>query len=320
MMPLLTAAALYVLAAARIPAMLRFGKDTVFFAAMLTGTAAFLISPAVYLFVDSMLGNFNCAKLIQHTLMVVGLWQLRVGVLHAIAPESKRQRSRYISVPLYLTLILQASFFFAAVPSSTTTNFSEAYNARPAGALFSSMVLLFVGIVCVEIALVCRRFVPRMHGPFRVGFTMVGIGCALGSLSAVFMVLDVLAKAVPAMAAWNFYSTPLYQVLQLVPTVLIGQGLTIPALAGRAERKRMELWEQAALARVQPIRERALQAAGLDRTLEPDSSAPAQDRLHRLIVEIWDAELALGGASALAAEERAYLLTVEHKLDLERIA
>lgn len=316
----LTAAALYLLALARIPAVLRFGKDTVFFAAMLAGTAALLTTPAVYIFVDSLVGGRNVAKLIQHTLMVAGLWQLRVGLLHAIAPDIKRQRSKYRALPLYLTLILQTFFFFAAEVRATTANFWDAYNASPAGALFSATVLVFVGIVCGELALACRRFVPRMHGPFKIGFTMVGIGSALGSLSAVFMILDVLASAVPAMAAWNFHSTPVYLIMQLVPTALIGQGLTIPAVAGRAKRKHTERWERETLARVQPIRERALQAAGLDRTLEPDSSAPAQDRLHRLVVEIWDAELAMGGASALTAEERAYLLTVEHRLDLDQAA
>lgn len=314
----LTAAALYLLALARIPAILRFGKDTVFFAAMLAGTAALLTTPAVYIFVDSLVGGRNIAKLIQHTLMVAGLWQLRVGLLHAIAPDIERQCSRYRPLPLYLTLVLQTVFFFAAGSGPTTANFWDAYNGSPAGALFSAMVLLFVGTVCGELALVCRRFVPRMHGPFKIGFTMVGVGSALGSLSAVFMILDVLASAVPAMAVWNFHSTPAYLVMQLVPTVLIGQGLTIPALSGRAERKHTERWERETLARVQPIREHALQAAGLDRTLELDSNAPAQDRLHRLIVEIWDAELAMGGASALTAEERAYLLTVESRLDLDR--
>lgn len=314
----LTAAALYLLAFARIPAMLRFGRDTVFFAAMLAGTAALLTTPAVYIFLDSLVGGRNIAKLIQHTLMVAGLWQLRVGLLHAIAPDIKQQSTRYRPLPLYLTLVLQAVFFFAADPGPTTANFWDAYNASPAGALFSAMVLLFVGTVCGELALVCRRFVPRMHGPFKIGFTMVGIGSALGALSAVFMILDVLASAVPALAVWNFHSTPAYLVMQLVPTALIGQGLTIPALAGRAERKHTERWERETLARVEPIREHALQAAGLDRTLEPDSRASAQDRLHRLIVEIWDAELAMGGASALTAEERAYLLTVERRLDLDR--
>jgi hypothetical protein len=147
---------------------------------------------------------------------------------------------------------------------------------------------------------------------------MVGIGGAFGVLSAAFMTLDVLANAVPDMAMWNFHSTPLYQILQLIPIGLIGPGLSIPAWAGRAERKRTERWEQQTLARVQPLQERALQTAGLDRALEPDPGAPAQDRLHRLIVEIWDADLAMGTASALTPEERAYLLAVDHKLDLER--
>ena len=319
MMQLVIASALYLLAVSRIPAMLRFGKDTVFFSGMLTGTAALLTSPAIYIFVDQLVGGHNFAKLLLHTLLVFGLWQLRVGVLHAIATGSKRQRTKYRALPMYLTLVLQAVFFFAADVGPTTTHFGDDYNVRPAGALFSATVLSYTGFVCAELALVCRRFVPRMHGPFRVGFTMVGIGGAFGVLSAAFMTLDVLSNAMPAMAMWNFHSTSLYQVLQLIPIGLIGPGLSIPAWAGRAERKRTERWEQETLARVQPLQERALRTAGLDRALETDTGAPAQDRLYRLIVEIWDAELAMGGgASALTPEERAYLLTVEHKLDLER--
>lgn len=320
MMQLLMAAALYVLAAARLPAMFRFGKDAVFCAALLAGTAALLTNPGVYTFVDPLLGGHNAAKLIQHTLMVFGLWQLRVCILQAVAPESKPRHGKHRSLPLYLTLILQTVFFFTTDAAPTTTDFSGTYNTRLEGALFSATVLLFAGVVCAELAIVCRRFVPRMHGAFKVGFTMVGLGSAWGAVSAVFMILDVLASAMPAMAAWSFHSTALYEVMRLVPTALVGQGLTVPALAGRAERKRTERWEQETLARVQLIWGHALGAAGLDRSLAPDSNAPAQDRLHRLIVEIWDVELAMGGASPLTAEEHAYLLSVEHKLDLERLA
>jgi hypothetical protein len=312
------AAALYLLAVARIPALLRFGKDTVFFAGLLSGTAALLTTPAVYVFVDQLVGGRNLTKLALHTLLVLGLWQLRIGVLHAISTDPKRRHSKYGVIALYLTLVLQAVFFFAADVGATTTQFGHNYNTRPAGALFSATVLSYIGFVCVELALVCRRFVPRMHGLFRVGFTMVGIGSAVGVLSAVLMTLDVLANAMPGMAMWNFHSTPLYQVVQLIPIGLIGPGLSIPAWAGRAERKRTERWEQETLARVQPIQVRALQTAGMDRTLETDASAPAQEKLHRLIVEIRDAELAMGGDSVLTPDERAYLLTVEHKLDLER--
>src|SRR6478735_1969492 len=94
MMQLLIASALYLLAVSRIPAMLRFGKDTVFFSGMLTGTAALLTTPAVYVVVDQLVGGRNLTKLALHTLLVFGLWQLRVSVLHAISTDPKRRHRK----------------------------------------------------------------------------------------------------------------------------------------------------------------------------------------------------------------------------------
>ena len=73
------------------------------------------------------------------------------------------------------------------------------------------------------------------------------------------------------------------------------------------------------IAKVEPIRVKALKNADMARLLKTDDAARPQERLHRMIVEIWDAELAAGAArSALTAGDRAYLLTVESDLNLER--
>ena len=318
MMQLFMAAALYLLGLARVPALLKSGRDPVFMAALLTGTAALLTSPAAYPVVDQALGGQNVAKLAQHTSMMIGMWFIRGGILNAVAPVMERRRQRFRTLPLYVALVLQAVLFLATDAGATTMEFQGTYNKTLPGALFYSMVMIFTGWVCAEIAIVLRRFVPEMRGAFKVGFLLVGTGAFLGTLSSAAMVLDILATAVPALAAFSFHETPLQQVLDLVPTVLVGVGLTIPAVAGQLERSRTRQWEKNTLLRVTPIRDRALARAGTERTLQSDPRTTVPEQLHRMIVQIWDAELAAGDGSVLTAEDRAYLLTVERKLDPDR--
>jgi hypothetical protein len=318
MMQLIMAAALYLLGLARVPALLKSGRDPVFAAALLTGTAALLTSPAVYPAVDQALGGQNVAKLAQHTSMMIGMWFIRGGILNAVAPVRERRRQRYRTLPLYVALGLQAVLFLATDAGPTTMDFQGTYNKTLPGALFYSMVMLFTGWVCAEIAVVLRRIVPELRGPFRLGFLLVGTGAFLGTISSAAMVLDILATAVPALAFFSFHETPLQQVLDLVPTVLVGLGMTIPAVAGQLERTRIRRWEKSTLLKVTPIRDRALTRAGTERTLRSDPRTSVPEQLHRMMVQIWDAELAAGDGSALTAEDRAYLLTVERKLDLGR--
>jgi hypothetical protein len=318
MMQLFMAAALYLLGLARVPALLKSGRDPVFMAALLTGTAALLTSPAAYPVVDQALGGQNVAKLAQHTSMMIGMWFIRGGILNAVAPVMERRRQRFRTLPLYVALVLQAVLFLATDAGATTMEFQGTYNKTLPGALFYSMVMIFTGWVCAEIAIVLRRFVPEMRGAFKVGFLLVGTGAFLGTLSSAAMVLDILATAVPALAAFSFHETPLQQVLDLVPTVLVGVGLTIPAVAGQLERSRTRQWEKNTLLRVTPIRDRALARADTERTLPSDPRTTVPEQLHRMIVQIWDAELAAGDGSVLTAEDRAYLLTVERKLDPDR--
>jgi hypothetical protein len=107
--------------------------------------------------------------------------------------------------------------------------------------------------------------------------------------------------------------------LEMFAIVLVGVGLTLPAVAGRAARRLASLRMLRTIAKVEPIRVKALKNADMARLLETDAAARPQERLHRMIVEIWDAELAAGASrSALTPDDRAYLLTVESDLDLER--
>ncbi len=146
---------------------------------------------------------------------------------------------------------------------------------------------------------------------------MVGIGCLIGLLVAVRFTISLLYVPVPALLSVPVPSDAAVRLLEMFTIILVGAGLTVPALAGRTRRKRLARWESDTLAGVEPIRERVLQHVGADRFLESDPAAPTRERLHRMIVEIWDAELAAGGT--LTPGERTFLLAAEKQLDLNRL-
>ena len=316
MIQLLMAAVLFLLAAVRIPAVVRNGRDTVFLAALFAAIGSLLMSPAVYTTVDSRIGGMNLAKLALHSTFIIGLWYLRRAVLEAIMPADTR-RPLVRSLPLIATLILQLLFFVLTGPTTTTTDGWANYHVRLPAALFSTVLIVFIGWVCSGVAVACFRFIPRMRRSFKVGFTMVGIGCVIGLLVMVRFTIGLLSAPVPALEAVPVPSHAAIGVMEMVTAVLVGTGLTIPAVAGRTRRKRRARWEADTLAGVEPIRERILQNVDPERLLESDPAAPARDRLHRMIVEVWDAELASGGT--LTPQERTFLLAAEEQLDLNRL-
>jgi hypothetical protein len=250
-----------------------------------------------------------------HSAFIIGLWYLRRAVLEAIMPSDTR-RVLVRSLPLTVTLALQLIFFVLTGPTTTTDSWAL-YHNRLAAALFSTVLIAFIGWVCCGVAVACFRYIPRMRRSFTVGFTMVGIGCVVGMLVMVRFTIGLLSAPVPALETVPMPSHAAIGVLEMLTAILVGTGLTIPAIAGRTGRKRQARWEADTLAGVEPIRERILQHAGADRLLESDPAAPTGERLHRMIVEVWDAELASGGT--LTTQERTFLLAAEEQLDLNRL-
>lgn len=322
MIQIVMAGALLLLAIARVPAMVRNGKDTVFFAAIFEAGAMVLIDPDVYSTTDDLLGGVNLIKLINSILMVLGLWFLRSAVLTAISPDYSKRNVWVRRLPLLVTVALQFLFFFLTGLLPSTATWGQ-YHDHLTAALFSLMVIIFVGWSCGEIAWACVRFIPKMHRSFRIGFSMVGLGCLISVYTTVSMGLEVLrTPGLFSVAGSQSLHPQPFAVYELYAIVLVGVGLTIPAVAGRAARRRKERLDQRLaliISKVEPIREKALKDSEMARLLKADTEANPQERLHRMMVEIWDAELAAGsGRSVLTEQERAYLLSLESDLDLER--
>jgi hypothetical protein len=312
---LVAAAVLFVLAAARIPAMMRNRRDTVFLSALFAGAGSVLMSPAVYGAVDAHIGGFNLAKLALHSLMIFSLWYLRRSVLEAIVPAGTR-RALVVSLPLTLTLALELMFFVLTGPTTTTDSWGL-YHERLPAALFSAVLIAYIGWVCFGVAAACFRYIPRMRRSFKVGFTMVGAASVLALFVTIKFTIGLLSVPIPALLAVPVPPDTVIRVVEMLTLILGGAGLTVPAVAGHTRLKRQARWAADTLAGVEPIRDRILQHAGGDGVLESDPAAPAGEQLHRMIVEVWDAELASGGT--LTAQERTFLLAAEEQFDLNRL-
>lgn len=318
MMHFMMAGALFLLALARIPAVRKNPRDPVFLAAIFAGVSSLLTNPGVYLYVDTRLGGTNLAKLAVDTFIVIGLWFLRAAVVNAVSPVADQRAAWIRCLPVAVTIALQTTFFVLAGPLPSTSSWGQ-YHVHPFAALFSLMMVAFNAWSCAEIARACWRFVPRMRQSFRVGFSMVGVGSTLGALTLTLMALGIFSRAYPDLPDFIHKAAKApFLLMELVSIVLVGIGLTIPPIAGHAARRRAALRIGRLIAKVEPIREKALNNADRERVLQTDADAGPQEVLHRMIVEIWDAELAAGGRSALTAEDRAVVLLAESEFGLER--
>lgn len=318
MIQLLMAASLALLALARVPALRRNGKDTVFMAAVFAGAGSLLASPVVYLPVDTFFGGINLIKLILNSFMITGLWYLRNAVITAVSPAvmNKSPWSRW--APLLAGLAVQTVFFILTGAQPTTTTWGADLHTMLPAALFSMVFTAFIAYSCADIVRVCLQYIPRMRGSFRVGFTMVALGSVISVIAMVMMSIEILSDAVPALAGFSGAKKTPYHLIELGAIALVGIGLTLPAMAGRRNRRNTLASQQETIARVKPIRERVLQHAKLERLLQADEAATPGAQLHRMLVEIWDADLAAGAeSSVLTAEERDYLLSVDPKIAAE---
>jgi hypothetical protein len=318
MIQIFMAGALALLALARVPALRRNSRDPVFFAAAFAGASSLLLSPDVYFAVDRILGGFNLTRLAINSFMIVGLWFLRNAVVSAVTQQRDTRSLWGRTLPVTLTLALQAAFFFLAGTSpSTRAWMGDGHHPVQVG-LFSMMLIGFIAWSCAEIAWACFRYVPQMRRAFRIGFSMVGTGAAVAVAVMVIMCTGELAAlAGNAVLHKAIQALPVH-IFEMVAIILVGVGLTIPAVAGRSARKQAALRLDRTIAKVEVIHQKALQNSDMDRTLLADRSARPHERLHRMIVEIWDAELAAGGRAVLDEEDRAYLLLVESDFGLER--
>lgn len=316
MIQLFMAAALFALAAARVPALRRNGKDTVFLAGLFAGLSSLLLSPFVYFAVDPLIGGVNVSKLLLNSFMMVGLWHLRTAVLDAVSPDRPRRADWIRRLPLTLSLLIQAVLFVLSGFAPTEIIWGNQDHNPVFAILFSQVMLFFIAWSSAQITWTCFRYVPSMRRSFKVGFSMVGLGTFISVLVMADMICFSLNTAGGWLAHDHFLATLPFHLIEMIVVVLVGVGLTIPPVAGAIDRRRAAARLALTIEKVEQIRDRALADQASDRMLKTDDEAPQLERLHRMVVEIWDAELAASGKSGVTAADRSYLLRVERDFNL----
>lgn len=310
------AAALFALAAARVPALRRNGKDTVFLAGLFAGLSSLLLSPMVYFAVDPFIGGVNFSKVLLNSFMIVGLWHLRTAVLNAVSPDRPQRRNWIRRLPLTLSLAIQTLFFMLAGFAPTEIVWGKDDHNPVFAILFSLVMLFFIAWSSAQITWTCFRYVPSMRRSFKVGFSMVG----LGTFISVLVMADMIYFSLNDVLRWapqdSWLNRAPFHVIEMIVVVLVGIGLTIPPVAGAIDRRRAAARLALTIEKVEQIRDRALADQATDRMLKTDDEAPQLERLHRMVVEIWDAELAASGKSGVTAADRSYLLRVERDFNL----
>ncbi|WP_026536274.1 hypothetical protein [Arthrobacter sp. H14] len=306
---------LFILAAIRLRPLIRKGSDTVFMAAVVEGVGMGINIDAVYTWLDPLLGGQNLTNLISHILVIGGLWFLRSAILDSVAPEAGSIYRITSILPLTATLVAHAVLFFLSDLPVTAASFNETYGDQTTVAMYTCLSMLYIAWVTAETGLACLRYVPQMRASFRVGFTVLGAGCAAAMTAALSQIIFVMGKHFDFLAPLGDVTATLYETCQSLSILLIGIGLIIPPAAASVTKRRTDAWHRQANEKMAAIWDR-LREVTKERQSLPVDTISGSELTYRLLVEIRDSQLMAGEASPLTDEELAYVDEVEGKLDV----
>jgi hypothetical protein len=250
-------------------------------------------TPAIWRFLDRVTGVDNIAALIAHLCVVgfSGTVQLLL-IWWASPPDVARRRARPRLVFLGAVVGVLLVLFVAAGPTqSRPTDFVATYVHRPLFAAYLLAYLAAFGVGLVDIVRLCwpyARLVDRVS--LRRGLRTTAAGSVLGLVYCLLRGADVAGAAAGVDVSLWEAGIPLSASLG---ALLVIAGLTMPTwaprMSGVAYRQRLHrqlhpLWT----ALVEAVPEVRLSPQWKQRlTQGPDA------RLHRRVVEIYDARLAL---------------------------
>lgn len=289
-------------------------KDhSVLYSALTIAVSLTLNIDGVYLAVDAAIGGRNVADLVANALLMTGLYFLFLAVIGAAWSAGARAVRTPLRWFLAVSLVIIAfAFFFIDAPTSSTS-FMIDYGAQPAAAIYSIIQFLFIGVVTGTGAYVCAVYAWRMNRwSYRIGFSLVGIGCLFAvGLSTLVVLMDVahVTGEDATLAELQTWYWPLYAPALIAMSI----GAALPAVMGwiSAKRTRHQLAQSLA-----PLEELWSEVQASDYELPATAPTSALDeRVHRLHVEVRDALLRNPDKEAeLRPDQRALLRRVDHTL------
>ncbi|WDZ86175.1 MAB_1171c family putative transporter [Micromonospora cathayae] len=285
----------------------------------LLGLTFTVSTPAVWVLADRVTGIDNVAALIAHLCVVGFSTTLQVLLLWWTNPaETARPRSRNRLVTFGAVAVVLTVLFVGIGPTDThDTDFVVAYAHRPQLAGYLLMYLVAFSAGLIDIIRICWPY-ARLVGPgwLRRGLRTTAVGAMIGLVYTAARVLDVLTAV-----GWN---PPRWE--GIVPiaastgALLVIVGLTLPALgpkldttAGTAHRIRL-------LHQLRPLWAALCAAVPAVRLTHDRRWWRPADRLHRRVIEIYDARLVLRPYLSEAVGDQARRRAEEHGLGGDDLA
>ena len=209
MTQLLVAALMWVLVASLLIIRRKRADRSVTYAALAIAIAMTLNVDAVYETVDPLLGGSNTATLIADTLLMVGLFFLGRGVMHAGEYRPRLVRAA-VSLPTLLVALAAITVMFTFIERGhTTTQFMADLGNQPATATYSIINFVYCGIVIAAMLTLATRQYRNAHGVQRLPAALLTLGSAFGVALCVVASKAIHAARSSAGAASDSRSRPM---------------------------------------------------------------------------------------------------------------
>lgn len=294
----------------RAGALARNRRDPVFYAALFWLLAMTLNEAHVYAAAESVLGGILLTALIIHLSLQLGLFLLRRAVVQAADPGTLRFASSM--VPFIVATAVQIVSYLLMDVETAKAQFNGGTALHVPYLVFSVSFVLYLLWVFFGLMMISIRYVPAMTGAMKTGFILIGTGSLLALIGCSSQVLALTARFMGIEPRIVFVLSGIYVVLASLASMACCAGIAVPAAASNAARRKQRNYHAAALPAVEELWNRTVVQRGV-RHLPVNEAAPARQRLHRMFIEIRDADLA-AGKTLLSDQESALLQEVEDRL------
>lgn len=294
MSEVVVAAAMWILVACVAASQVSDGDRTVLLSAVTIATSLTFNVNELYLGLDNRLGGKNWLELISDLLLIVGIFFLRRGLLHAARPPRQKTISQWDIALLVAVCVALVVLFFRITAPFTSTSFMLDFGDQPAAGICSIIQFLYIGTSTATMARAAVHHLSELPDVIsRTFFVVLSVGCFLAVLlSANVIAMDIahLVGDISLMLTLSLAYTPLY----VSAIAFLCAGMSVPPLTRQvrtwANRRRTRyyrrelssVWQERvnpnSIIRVDEYRPRRPGWLGADDDLD----------LHRMIVEIRD--------------------------------
>lgn len=308
-MAMYTVLALWVLALSRLPQALR-GGNAVFNAVLPAAVAATVNLAPIRSAIDQAVDLPRASLLIQGTLLIVAFGLFRNAIVQAVASPSARESNlrRGMLQTCVVATVYIVAFLCAAMVGAlgtpreqgTALGHDGIYVTDSGVFVFATALCGFLASVTIDVALTCRRYLPRMTSSlYRLGFGGVAAGCIVGFLALITAEVQQVMILLSAQSRVLDGLDRIVDQLAGIASLLITVGLILPSMSRRA--RDLNLGQRWRLIQLHPLWRRASTLRPdlvLDPRAVPARGAFAPDprrHLHRTLVEILDCDFSAGG-------------------------